>query len=379
VAQLVISPLQEGRINRHDRINPVDGQRSSKRDGVLFRNANVQALLREIPEALVEPRSSDHRRNDQFGFGVLTQDLMRAVAHEMAPRELTLVHIHRFSRLDVERRDAVPIADLVFFGQIVAFSFGGINVDDRRFGRVFSLFEGMIERGDVVTIDRADIGQTHVIEHRRGHQSRLDMALDPIGEIIEMMAGFCFVERPSIPSLDAIVTALGGNTAEKLPQTPDRTGNRHVVVVENDNNFLMPGPKIVEGLERKTIDDGGVTDDRNHVIVCAFFPTGDGEAFGRGKGGSTMTGFVTIVNRFGPILESAGITFLTKMFQRATGQDFVGVALVPNVEDQLIFREVKRAIQGNSQFDRSEVAGKMPSIQRGFEDDFFPNIIAQSA
>ena len=49
----------------------------------------------------------------------------------------------------------------------------------------------------------------------------------------------------------------------------------------------------------------------------------------------------------------------------AACQNFVGVALVAHIPDQPVFRCVEHGMQGNGQFNGTEIGGKMPS---GFGD-----------
>jgi len=89
-------------------------------------------------------------------------------------------------------------------------------MNNGRFCRVFSLFEGMIKRADVVAVDRTDISKAHVVEHRGWHQSRLNMALNPIREIVEMMANCRTIKRFAIPRLKTVIAALRGDVPKEI-------------------------------------------------------------------------------------------------------------------------------------------------------------------
>ena len=82
-----------------------------------------------------------------------------------------------------------------------------------------------------------------------------------------------------------------------------------------------------------------------------------------------MPGFIRVINRFVSLLESGDPAFLAKVLQRSSGQDFMGVALMADVEDQLIFFEVETMMQRHHGFDGAKVRGKMSAIDACGVDD----------
>ena len=75
-----------------------------------------------------------------------------------------------------------------------------------------------------------------------------------------------------------------------------------------------------------------------------------------------MAGIVAIKNRLGTILESGDAANLVELLKASASQDFVGIALVPDVKDKFVLGKIENAMKGNGKLDGSKVARKMTAV-----------------
>jgi hypothetical protein len=57
----------------------------------------------------------------------------------------------------------------------------------------------------------------------------------------------------------------------------------------------------------------------------------------------------------------------------------MGIALVADIEDEFVLREVEIPVKGNGQFDDAEVRSEMAAIKGGLRDDFLADIVAKQS
>ena len=88
-----------------------------------------------------------------------------------------------------------------------------------------------------------------------------------------------------------------------------------------------------------------------------------------------MAGFIAIINGFAPSFEAARSVFLPEVLQTPTAENLMGIALVANVEDQLVLGKVENPVEGDRRFDHAEVGREVSAIKRGLFDDFLTNVM----
>ena len=256
------------------------------------------------------PVGPGHRRGDRddavVGLGLLDDRL---------GERLRVAGGHRLGRTDqrVEDRGVVEVLLVVVLGRRVAAALLGEDVDDdRALGRQLDgVAERLLERRDVVAVDRADVAHAEGLEERRRLQElahrgleRLDAPSRPgvpttgrsrsssssrrwrrtyIG--LRRMLG----ERLRQPVADAADQAGVGRIGHRLRvgdggEVGDRRGVAAAVVVEHDDDASPAVAEVVQRLVGHAAGHRAVADDGDDVAVrVAPGVAGDGQPVGVGQ------------------------------------------------------------------------------------------------
>ena len=140
-------------------------------------------------------------------------------------------------------------------------------------------------------------------------------------------------------------------------------GDGPFVVVQNENELFGRAGDVVQGLERDSTSESGISGNGDHMFVSSFEVTGHASAQGCGQGGSGVSGSKGIMLTFFPRNESAqafGLPDFVKALVVPAGQEFVNVSLVGNVPRKGIIRCVEYEMKGYGQFDHSKVWPHVP-------------------
>src|SRR5688572_14223125 len=92
-----------------------------------------------------------------------------------------------------------------------------------------------------------------------------------------------------------------------------------------------------------------------------------------------MTGAETIVRAFGSkheSIESIGLTDGVESIA-TTGEKFVNVRLVRNVESEIVFRCIENEVKGNREFNDSKIRSDMAARFGKSVDEFFSNLLSE--
>ena len=92
-----------------------------------------------------------------------------------------------------------------------------------------------------------------------------------------------------------------------------------------------------------------------------------------------MAALVAVAGAFLPALEAGKAIGAAQCIKgcRPSGQQLMGVALVPHIKDDLIPRHLKNAVQRHRQLHQSQIGGKVPAGMRYTLYDKFPQLSAQ--
>lgn len=215
-----------------------------------------------------------------------------------------------------------------------------------------------------MAVDRADVIETELLEQRTAGHITTRMghgagngAVDGLAEIgCELLAEIT----------EAHIGAAGGKAGEISAHRARRRCNRHVVVVEDDDQPRVERACIVERLERHAGRHGTVADDGDHLAVAFVETRCHRHAETGGNGGGGMAGAEIVIFAFGPPGETGKAAFLA---QRAdalatAGQDLVRITLVADIEDQPVFRRVEHLMDGNRQLHHAQTGTQMPAGAR---------------
>lgn len=160
-----------------------------------------------------------------------------------------------------------------------------------------------------------------------------------------------------------VVGRIGAEAVEVFGDCADIAGDGPLVVVEDDDEPLGRADDVVQRFQRDAAGEGRVAANRDHVFIRAAQITRRGHAEGGGEGGAGVAGAERVVFTLTAIKKAACAASLAKLAEEiavASGQQLVDVALVGDVEHELIGRRVEHPVQGNREFDHAKVGTDMP-------------------
>ena len=169
---LVVSALQEGGIDRRERLHPFRGQPGGECHRMLLGDADIEGAIRKRFSENIEAGARRHRRGDGDDALVLRGFLHQAFAEHLGiGRRIRLGFRLRAGR-DVERNDAVIFVG-GRFGRAVALALLRHDVNqDRPVLGVAHILQDRQEMIEAVAVDRADIIEAELLEQRAaGHHA----------------------------------------------------------------------------------------------------------------------------------------------------------------------------------------------------------------
>ena len=131
-----------------------------------------------------------------------------------------------------------------------------------------TIFRYLRSSADVVAVDRADVAEAQVLEHHAAAEARLDGFLElheePLGRIAQQRHA---VEQLDDLALEPRVRRVHPQAIEIVGHAADARADRHLVVVEDDQQLFALPAAVVERLEHDARGEGAVADHRDGVAV----------------------------------------------------------------------------------------------------------------
>jgi hypothetical protein len=379
VHHLVVAALQEGGIDRRERLHPVGGEAGGEGDRVLLGDADVEGAVREALAEHVDAGAGGHGGGDgddlRVAFGVLDQ-LGRE--HLLVLRRVRL-RLRLLSGDDVELLHAVQFVGRVL-GELPAVSFFGDDVDQHR--PVLDLLD-VLQHADqvvhVVPVDRADVVEAELLEQGAAGGHAAGVFLGPLGHHLQrprQVLGDVLAEPTG-----ALVGPAGDQPGEIGAEAADRRGDRHVVVVEDDDQLARGVGGVVHRLVGHAGAHRAVADHRDHRVVVAALIAGHGEAERRRDRGGGVGGAERVVFALGPLGEAGEAAALAQGADAAapSGEDLVRVDLVADVPDEHVARGFEHMVQGHRQLHHAQARAEVAAGDRDRGDGFGAKLVRELA
>ena len=232
---------------------------------------------------------------------------------------------------------------------------------------------------DVVPVDRPDIEESQLVEQRAAgnqpagiflhrHRTLFEEGRQELGELLHGV-----VHGAVGPS---------GDKAREIPrQSTDRRRDRHVVVVENNDQAGIHGAGVVHGLIGHAGGHGSVADHGNHMVGLASEVAGHGHAEpGRDRGGrvSRAERIVFAFRALGEAGKSAALSQRSDAVAPA-GQNLMRIGLVTDVPDQAVLRRIEDVVEGNRQLDHPKPGAEVPAGDRNRIDRLLAQFVGELA
>jgi hypothetical protein len=183
---LVVAALQEGRVDRAERLVAFGGEAGRKRHRMLLGDADVEGPVRERLVEDVDAGARRHRRGDGDDLVVLLGFLDEALAeHVLVGRRIRLC-LGLGAGGDVELDHRVILVG-GGFRRAVALALLRHDVNQDRAGfHVADVLQDRQQMVEVMTVDRADVIEAEFLEQRAAvHHEAAGIFLDAVGAVGE--------------------------------------------------------------------------------------------------------------------------------------------------------------------------------------------------
>ena len=123
------------------------------------------------------------------------------------------------------------------------------------------------------------------------------------------------------------------------------------------------------------------SDERDDLLVRVAQLAGFGQAKHNGKGVGRMTGGMDVIRALGRLREAGYAAIGPQRGERvnAPGDELVRICLVPDVEDEAVFRGVDERMHGQDDLDGAERRRHMATRFRSGLDDLLANLLGYDA
>ena len=205
-----------------------------------------------------------------------------------------------------------------------------------------------------MAIDGADIGKAQLLKQRgpRRH-ARDDLARASCAFTQRARKG-CFKALGHIAQqIKGLVTR---QPVQVAVQRTNRGRNAHVVVVQNDKHPLAKVACGVHRLISHARCNGPVTDHGNGVARGLAHVAAKGKAQSGRDAGRGMRRPKGVIDAFGPLGKTRNPALLPQTVHPVapTCQDFVGIALVAHIPDQLVHGRIEHGMDRHRQFHHAQ-------------------------
>ena len=247
-------------------------------------------------------------------------------------------------------------------------------MEHHRAVEVLRLVEDVDERREVVAVDRADGDEPEVLEPIVLADAGLRHLAELVIDIGHRLAAR-HVLREFLRSLTELAVGLReADLVEVRGDSALRLRDRHAVVVEDDEELALERACVVEAFHGHAVHDRRVADDRHHAaavrvrLVEAFAVerVAARHADGGRDRGACVADREEVVGALARFREARHAVALAQLREEriAAGEQLVRVALVADIEEQAVVREVEDAVHRDRELDHAEVRRKVAARAR---------------
>ena len=241
----------------------------------------------------------------------------------------------------------------------------------------FGIFQDLDQIVHVVAVDWANIVKAQFFEKRaaRDHAA---------GKFFGLAGGFLqgLWQGPGhglAQLAQGLIAAARDKPGHIGAHAADRGRNRHVIVIEDDNQLFGGLRGIIHGLIGHARAHRAVADHGNDLVVlAALVARGAKPKRCRDRGGG-MGRPKRIVWAFRPLGKARQAAALAQGVHpvAATGQDLVRIGLMANIPDQYVLGRLKHMVQGHRQLDHAKARAKMAACTRYGLNGLGANLVGQ--
>ena len=349
VHQLVVAALQEGGVDRDHGLQALAGEPGGEGDRVLLGDRDIEVALREAARELDETRAFAHRRRDADHLRVALGHVAEPVAeHLREGRTAGLLFEDRAARR-VEGAGSVP-GDGVGLGGRIALALARHHMQELRSGQPPLVAQRLHQRADVVAVDGADVVEAELLEERARQHHALEVGLGAARQLPHrghpaqhLLAGLA--QRG--------VLARRQDAREIVGERTHVLRDRHVVVVEHDQQVGLQRAGVVERLEGLPGGDRAVADHRDHAPRDALLLRADRHAERGADRGARVADAEGVVGAFAARREGREAVLLLDRREPVTParEHLVRIGLMADIPHQAVLGRVVDIVQRHRQLD----------------------------
>ena len=222
-----------------------------------------------------------------------------------------------------------------------------MNMDHHRMIDAAHLFEGRDQRGDVVAGFHVPVIQAERVEQVR-------------------LGGAAGCAQPG----------------ERAVHAAEIAGDRHLIVVEHDDEVAALLGRVVQPLERHARTERTVPDHGDHIADAAARPlhvAGFRQAAGQGDRSAGVPEHELVVFAFVGVGEAGHLAETVRIHIRAgpSCKHLMDVALVGHVEHDAVARRVEDAMQGHRGLHHAQIGADMTAVPMAVRQQRGANLAAQ--
>ena len=245
----------------------------------------------------------------------------------------------------------------VFFRRFVAAAFLGDDVEQGRSLLVANHLQVFAHQPNIMPIDRSDVAETELFEEHAADHPRLN----PFFDLREQSLGRITKDGKLVEDLDHLalesrVERIGSESVQVVGQCADARADRHLVIVEHDDQVFVQFTGVVQRFEDDARWKRAIADDSDALAVALVHQViARLESEGSGYGTTGVPGHEQIVLALVWVGVSHEPTPLSDGFELsvATSDQFVRIDLVARIPDQSVFAKVEDAVEGQAEFDHT--------------------------
>ncbi len=346
---------------------------------MLLGDADVVEPLRERLRERVQAGRSLHRGGDRHEVGALAADLHQGVGEHVRPGAAGGLDVLAGDRVDDAR--GVHLVRLVVLGRREPHALAGDRVHDHRSAERLRALQCGLQRRLVVAVDRADVLETQVLEHRLRRQRVLDAALGGVQRGVQRLAEERRLLQGALALLQhALVAGAQAQRRQVVRETADRRRVRAAVVVDHDHDRTrLVRRDVVQRLPAHAAGQRAVADDRDHVAALAVDLLRLRQTVGVGQRRRGVRALLHVVLGLRPRRVAGHAALLAQPVEAVAParDDLVHVRLVPGVEHDRVPRRVEHAMQRHGQLDDTQVRAEVPAGPGDLVDQKTPDLVAE--
>ena len=326
-----------------------------------FGNADIERAVGHGLHHDVHGATRRHGRCDTDDAIVLPGQLKECLTeHILIFRRLVAVVAHQaFTSLGIELSGCMPDGGLLF-GGLIALALRGMQMQELRSAHFLQLPENAHQLLHVMSVERSEIADVHAFEDvLLVGQCRLQRIVQSNEAFAAVVVHHATCLQPlRCLEAQAVIGGIGVELQKIFLHSANGTVDRHVVIVQDDEQVVIGGRHIVESLESQTAAHRTIADDGHHLrcgLMALRLRSHRHAQCGRDAVGGMTTGECVVLTLIGR-RERADATQLAIGGESlaATSEHLMPIGLMSHVPDKAVSGSIEDVVQRHREFNDAQ-------------------------